>query len=164
MAKDGKVENSEIMQMKISEIYDSADYVLSDRKNQVLTIKCFKDGFSISIEIKQNQLVDDLDSMLNEMSETEKKVIQRISEGEKQVQIAKNLGISQATVSGIKAKYPSLLELIGKSAAEAALSALDKEKALDRVTTLERRARELSEKYAGKKKNVDKQNGGEDDE
>ena len=57
-----------------------------------------------------------------------------------------------------------MLELIGKSAADAALSVLNKEKALDGVMYFDQRARELSEKYAGKKKNVDKKNGGEDDE
>ena len=122
------IERSEIMQLKLADIYDNADNVSSDRKKQTLSIKCISEGYAITIDIKKVDPDGDKELQIDDISELEKKVLEKISEGEKQVQIAKDLGISQATVSGIKAKYPSLLELIGKSASESILSSLFEKK------------------------------------
>ena len=50
------------------------------------------------------------------MSEEETEVVKRLANGQKQVQVAKEMGISQAKVSGIKSKHTALLTALMASA------------------------------------------------
>lgn len=122
------IEKSDIMNLKLSDIYDNADSVSSDRKKHTLLIKYIDDDFAINIEIKKADSINDVETLWNEMSDIEQEVWGRIDKGQRQVEIANELDISQATVSGIKTKYPSLLELVSKSAPESILSTLFEKK------------------------------------
>ena len=107
-----RVEDQDFMKMSLMDIKDEADKVISDRKKQTLSIEWLSDEFSITVEIKRNPLSsgDVVDSV--KMSEEEKEVVRRLAEGQKQVDVANEMKISQAKVSVIKNKNARILSSI----------------------------------------------------
>ena len=89
-----RLEDQAFMSLSIFQIKEEADKVISDRKKNTLQIEW--------------------DS--KKMSKEETEVVKRLAEGQKQVQVAKEMGISQAKVSGIKNKYAALLTTLMASA------------------------------------------------
>ena len=93
------IENSEIMQMKLADIFKNADTVTSNRRDQTLFIDYFNDGYSVSIKVKKVR-----EPETSDISDEEKEVIQRLAEGQRQIDVAEKMKISQAKVSAIKKK------------------------------------------------------------
>ena len=110
-----RLEDQAFMSLSIFQIKEEADKVISDRKKNTLQIEWDSGDYTINIEIKKSiQLNDKIDS--KKMSKEETEVVKRLAEGQKQVQVAKEMGISQAKVSGIKNKYAALLTTLMASA------------------------------------------------
>ena len=115
------IENSEIMQMKLADIFKNADTVTSNRRDQTLFIDYFNDGYSVSIKVKKVR-----EPETSDISDEEKEVIQRLAEGQRQIDVAEKMKISQAKVSAIKKRNSALLlTLMTTASTLAAGSAFD---------------------------------------
>lgn len=90
-----------VMDKTIKEAVDGAETVTNDRRSNTLSVEYYANGCKISVQIQTVDEIKDLETR----EDIEREVMERLQKGQKQMDVARQLGISQGRVSGIKKSY-----------------------------------------------------------